>query len=1452
MLNKIIAFSIKNKLIIGLFILALIGYGSYQFTKLPIDAVPDITDNQVQVITIAPSLGAPDIERLITFPIEQASSNIPGLHEIRSFSRFGLSLITIVFDDDIDIYWARQQVTERLKIAEEQIPKGVGTPELAPVTTGLGEIYQYVLKPKHGYETKYNATELRTIQDWIVKRQLISVKGVADVSSFGGRVKQYEIAINPSTLKANDITISDVFSALERNNENTGGAYIEKASTVLYIRAEGLIQTIDDIKSIVVKNLKNGIPLLISDVAEVRIGNATRYGAITYNDEGEVAGAVVMMLKGHNSSRVIEDVKKKIIQIKKTLPEGVELEPFLDRTKMVNSTIGTVSKNLMEGALIVICVLVLFLGNFRAGILVASVIPLSMLFAVIMMNMFGVSGNLMSLGALDFGLIVDGAVIIVEAVMFSILHGKITGNFDRLSQVQMDATVNRSASRMMNSAMFGQIIILIVYLPIFTLEGIEGKMFKPMAQTVAFALLGAFILSLTYIPMMSALFLSKNISHKRNISDRMMDYFISVHLKYLTRVLNFPKAVIGISISLLLVSIFVFLRMGGEFIPELPEGDFAVETRVLTGSNITTSSEATMKSAHVLLGKFPEIEKIVSKTGSGEIPTDPMPMEASDMMIILKDKSEWTSADSWDELSDKMSEALKDVPGVTFSFQYPVAMRFNELMTGAKQDVVCKIFGENLDTLSKYSKLLGDVASKINGAENVYVEPIDGLPQLIITYKRNMIAQYGLNIKEVNKVVNMSFAGQSSGLVFEDEKRFDLVVRLAGEQRQNMEDVKNLLIPTMNGMQIPLYQVADIAVKESISQIQREDAKRRIIVGFNVKDRDVQSIVSDLQEKIKTDLFLPMGYYITYGGAFENLIAAKKRLSIAVPLSLLLIFIFLFFAFGSVRHGLLIYSAIPLSAIGGILFLALRGMPFSISAGIGFIALFGVSVLNGIVLLAEFNRIKKEGETDIIQIVLQGTKHRLRPILMTAFVASLGFLPMALSNGSGAEVQRPLATVVIGGLLLATFLTLFVLPILYILFEKIGSQKFVKGKIAVVTLILMSTIFSLESTNAQQPISLQNAIDTALKNNLILKNDILFAEYQKKLKASSLDIPQTNITGEYGQINSFYNDTKFGISQSISFPTVYAKQKLLQRETYKNSVLNITAREAVVKRQVSEVFYMLIYFSEKEKILRGSDSLYTSFLEKANLRFSKGETNVLEKATAEALRGQIAIQLNRLKNDIENVQLQFQLLLNTKVVYLPYVDNPKLDFIETVDTLTFGNHPRLKVLQQQVQISLANTKLQNSKLFPDLTLGYNNQSIRGTGADNVLYERKYRFNSVHFGMEIPLFFGAQKGRIHSSKKLELIAENDYQIGLQILKSEYEAMFKNYQAHLKTVKYYEDTALKNAVTITKAASRQLENGDINYLDWIMLINNATGIQSSYIEAVQELNQTIIQLSYLNSK
>ena len=1447
MLNKIIAFSIQNKLIIALFTFALLGYGVYEMTKLPIDAVPDITDNQVQVITIAPSFGATDIERLLTFPIEQANNNISGMKEIRSFSRFGLSLVTIVFDDDTDIYWARQQVAERLQKVQTQIPQNIGTPELGPVSTGLGEIYQYVVRTKAGYEKKYNETDLRTIQDWIVRRQLLGVKGVAEVSSFGGKLKQYEIAINPNKLQSLGVSINDVFTAVEKNNQNTGGAYIEKEATALFIRSEGLIGSIADIENISIKS--NGSPLFIRDVAEVKMGYATRYGAMCYNDQGEVSGAIVMMLKGANSSDVIKNVKERVAQIQKTLPEGVIIEPFLDRTKMVSNAIGTVEKNLLEGALIVIFVLVLFLGNIRAGLLVASVIPLAMLFAIILMNTFGVSGNLMSLGALDFGLIVDGAVIIVEAVMHQLAHNKKFKSTTQYTQTEMDSEVQTSASKMMNSAVFGQIIILIVYLPIFTLQGIEGKMFKPMAQTVAFALLGAFILSLTYIPMMSALFLSKKPKNSPNFSDRLMAKIETAYQNTLLKILAIPKIVIGAVVGLFIIAIVTLSFLGGEFIPALEEGDFAVDTRVLTGSSIKTTIESTQKAAHIIKNRFPEVKMVVTKIGSGEVPTDPMPMEASDMMIILKDKSEWTSATTFKELSEKMSIALQEVPGITAGFQYPVQMRFNELMTGARQDVVCKIFGENLDTLALYASKLGEKIATIDGAQNLFIEPVTGMPQVIITYNRAMIAQYNLNIADVNRVINTAFAGQSTGAIFEGEKRFDLVVRLNNQQRQNIEDIQNLLIPTPQGTQIPLSQLANIDIKNGPNQIQREDAKRRIVVGFNVKNRDVQSIVNELQQKIETDIKFPTGYFVTFGGAFENLNKAKDRLMIAVPVSLLLIFILLFFAFKSVKHGLLIYSAIPLSAIGGIFFLALRGMPFSISAGVGFIALFGVAVLNGIVLIAEFNRLKSNGLTDLQQIVMTGTKLRLRPVLMTAFVASLGFLPMAFSNGSGAEVQRPLATVVIGGLMIATLLTLYVLPILYIQFERGLHIKFSNNKTA---LIVFLFIISVNSANAQTTITLQTAIEVALKNNYNLKNERLKSDYQKQLINTAYTIAPTAIMAEYGQINSFFNDTKFGISQALHFPSVYSSQKKLLTEEWKSTVLKVALKEAELKKAVAQSFSLLLYLNQKERLLQRSDSIFAEFLKKSEFRFKAGESNLLEKTTAETQRGAIKLELLQLIQDQKIALFQFQLLLNDDQQYAPITDKNTIEIAEKITDISINNHPNLKVAEQNKLVASTNSKLERTRLLPSFVIGYNNNSFIGTGANNVSYNNSNRFHSAQFGLDIPLFGGAQKAKIKSSKIQEAIAANDFENLQKIINNQYQTVRFQYNTNLEKIAYFEKTALPNALLIEKTANKQFVNGAINYLEWTLLINQSITIKNNFIETVYTNNQTITELNYILSK
>lgn len=1038
MLDKIIQFSIRNKFVILLFTLVLIAWGSYSLKNLPLDALPDVTNNQVQIITTAPTLASQEVEQLITYPLERAVKTVPDVIELRSISRFGLSVVTVVFEDDVDIYWAREQIFQRLKQAEENIPDYVNSPELAPISTGLGEIYQYDVYAKKGYENKYSAVELRTIQDWIIIPQLQGIKGVADVSTWGGKLKQFEIAVNPNMLNSLGVTITEIFDALEKNNQNTGGAYIEKDQYTYFIRGVGMAKGVKDLENVVVKN-RNGSPVLVRNVAQVREGVALRYGASTKDGKGEIVSGMVLMLKGENSSAVVNRVHEKMAQINKSLPEGVVAEAFIDRGKLVDNSIKTVAKNLLEGALIVIFVLILFLGNLRAGLIVASVIPLAMLFAVILMNAFGVSGNLMSLGAIDFGIIVDGAVIIVEATMHHLQKFK---NKKELTQEEMDEEVYNSASKIRNSAAFGEIIILIVYLPILALIGTEGKMFKPMAMTVGFAIIGAFILSLTYIPMMSALFLSKKTEHKENFSDRMIAWLESRYMPLLKKALAFKKVVLSVAIGLFALALIVFQNMGGEFIPTIEEGDLAINATIMTGSSLTQMVETTTKYEQILKAKFPEIKTIVTKIGSGEIPTDPMPIESGDLIIVLKDKKEWKGKyHNWEELANAMKEEMEVIPGANIEISQPIQMRFNELMTGSRSDIAIKIFGDDLEILdAKATELISKIKG-IDGIGDLKADKVTGLPQITIKYDYDKIALYGLNISDINQIIRSSFAGESAGKIYDESKRFDVVVRMDENNRADITDVSNLFIPLPSGQQVPLSQVASVEYEQGPVQVIREDGKRRITVGLNVRGRDIKSVVEEIQAKLDKSFKLPAGYYVTYGGQFENLIEASKRLSVALPIALGLILVLLYFTFKSVKQALLIFSAIPLSAIGGVFALSLRGMPFSISAGIGFIALFGIAVLNGIVLISYFNQLKTEGISDPFQRILIGTKTRLRPVLMTAAVASLGFLPMALSTSGGAEVQKPLATVVIGGLISATLLTLIVLPILYLLLERGFNRK---------------------------------------------------------------------------------------------------------------------------------------------------------------------------------------------------------------------------------------------------------------------------------------------------------------------------------------------------------------------------------------------------------------------------
>lgn len=1461
MLNNIIHFSIKNKLVIGLFTLALICWGSYSVTKLPIDATPDITDNQVMVITVSPTLAAQEVEQLVTFPVEQTMVSIPGIKDMRSFSRFGLSIVTIVFEEKVDIYWGRQQVQERLTLAAKNIPEGVGVPEMAPLTTGLGEIYQYVIHPKKGYEDKYDATELRTIQDWIIKRQLLGTPGVAEVSGFGGFVKQYEIAIEPDRLASQNINISDIFTALEKNNQNTGGAYIDKGPNAFFIRSEGLVKNIEEIKKIVVKN-EGGIPVLLRDVADVRFGNGARYGAATRNAQGETVTGIVMMLKGANSSEVITNVKAKIEEIQKSLPEGVEIEPFLDRKKLVDGAISTVSTNLVEGALIVIFVLILFLGNLRGGLVVASVIPLAMLFAIAMMNLFGVSGNLMSLGAIDFGIIVDGTVIIVEAVLHRITTSKNRyGGVEKLTQEQMDEEVFQSSTKIRSAAAFGEIIILIVYLPLLALVGVEGKMFTPMAQTVSFAIMGAFLLSFTYVPMMSALVLSKKTTHKDNFSDKMMRAIQRVYSPIIEGAMKRKLLVISIAVAMFVITLFAFNRMGGEFIPQLDEGDFAVETRVPVGSSINQMIDVSQKAQDILLKNYPEVKQVVNKIGSGEIPTDPMPIEAGDMVVVLKPKKEWTSAADREELIDKMQQSLAVIPNATFSFQQPIQMRFNELLTGAKQDVVLKIYGEDLDVLSDLASDVGKKIKSVEGVEDLYVEEITGLPQISIQFDRDKIAQYGMNVEDVNSAIETGFAGKTAGLLYEGERRFDVVVRLDSASRADITDVQNLFVSTPTGQQIPLSEVANISYKPGPVQIQRDNAKRRITLGFNVRNRDVKSIVNDIQDIVAAKVKMPAGYHITYGGQFKNLEEANARLAVALPVALLLILLLLYFTFRSVKQGLLIFTAIPLSAIGGVFALLIRDMPFSISAGVGFIALFGVAVLNGIVLIAEFNRLAKEGVTDIYERVRIGTKVRLRPVLMTAMVASLGFLPMAISSSSGAEVQRPLATVVIGGLITATALTLLVLPVLYIYFTK-STFKMKKNKTLPTAILLLGFLCFSSTLKAQvssgtntRVLTLQQSIDEAVKNN----NSIRIAEYninvQKALKKGSVTIPKTGLSYTQGVVsNPTINDNLINVTQRFDFPTLYSNQSKLAQEKIISTEKYKAVSENELIENVKLAYLQYQYVLEKGKLIAALDSIYSNLSKASDARYRTGESTNLEKMTSSVQLKQIQNELEKNNADVKIAKQQLQTLLNTTDdISIAETNLTAKELLLTIENFSANNNPIIGYLQQEVNVSQQEIQVEKSKMLPEIILGYSAQTYKGMQTINGIdrtYTGKDRFSFFQIGIGIPLFPGGYKSKINAAKINREIAATQVELNKTNLNGQLKELEQQYAKLQNELNYYQQQALPQANLIISNSEKSFKSGEVSYAQHLQNLTLANNIRTAYVESLYNFNKAIIAIETLS--
>jgi len=1442
-------------MVIGIFLLVWIAWGIYSMFKIPLDAVPDITNNQVQVITTTPNLGTADIEQFVTYPVELSMSNLPGVIELRSISRFGLSVVTIVFEDEMGTYLPRQLVAEKLSEVKEQIPKGFGKPFMAPISTGLGEIYQYTITPRAGYETVYTPMDLRTVQDWIVKRQMAMLPGVVEINSFGGYQKQYEVAIEPDRLKSMDITIAEIFEALEKNNENTGGAYIEKDNMANFIRGEGLLRTQKDIESIVIKNVE-GTPVLIGDVAKVQFGNAVRYGSFTKDAKGEAVGGIVMMLKGENSNEVIGKVKERIAEIQKTLPEGLEIKYFLNRSKLIRKTTTTVAENLTFGALIVIFVLVVLLGNFRGGLITASIIPLALLFAFSMMKAFGVWANLMSLGSIDFGIIVDGAVIIVERVVHQITQRSDLTGGRLISKKEIDQIAFSSSSEMMNTAFFGQLIILIVFIPILALTGIEGKMFKPMAMTFSFAVLGAMILCLTYVPMVVSLFLRNKPGKKVTISDKMMGGIQKIYQPIIHWALRKRTITLTLAIALLVGAIFLFTRLGGEFIPKLDEGDIAFQALLKPGTSLTEVEETSTKLQKIVLDNFPEVEQILGRMGVADIPTDPMPIDIIDMFVILKPKDQWVSAKTKGELVEKMKDKVSVLPGINFEFTQPIEMRFNELLTGVREDVSVKLYGEDLDILAAKAKEMAKIIATVKGAADLRVEATKGLPQMTVQYNRSKIAQYGLNIKDLNTILRTAFSGGSAGIIFEGEKRFDLVVRLDKPYRKDIESIRNLYVDLPNGNQIPLGEVAEIDYRGGPMQISRDGTKRRIYVGINVRGRDVESTVKEIQQKLDAQLDLHPGYYIKYGGAFENLARAKKRLGIVVPIALTLIFILLYIALRSLKQSIMIYMAIPLAAIGGVVSLYIRGIHFSISAGVGFVVLFGVAVLNGLVLISKLNHLKEEGVIDLKERIYQATRERLRPILLTALSAIMGFLPMALSTSAGAEVQRPLATVVIGGLITATFLTLVVIPVLYYLVElritpKKNNKPVVTSRITswiLLPIIGIGLLLSAKTVNAQdnaRVITLKEAVTTAKANYPTMDQADLMVQQQKSLKKTVFDIGRTSIfyAREETDGSNRVGNKIIGFSQSIDFPTMF-----IARFKQRNQQINLSEQFTMVTenelvRNVTSAYYTAAFSFRNLQLARQLDDIYNNFKKAAKLRYETQETSKLEFLAA-------AGQYQRIKVFFQEAQADYQIALEELKKWL-VTDQPieidvknlaKADFALPSDKSQVEKNPLLQFLYQQIEANKIQVKIEKSKLLPQLDFSYGDEKVDG----------KSGFYTFQAGITIPLWFRPQQGRIQEARINAQIAQSKYEEQKLVLKNTFLQRQKDYNKVKQIIAYYEAQALPLANEQIESAKTNYRFGEIDYVAYIQNLDQAVKIKQEYLVTLNQYNQLVTDINFLLGK
>lgn len=1439
MFKKIVHFSVRKKLFVALTTLFLLIGGIYSMLTLPIDAVPDITNNQVQIVTVSPTLAPQEVEQLITFPIEVAMSNIMNVEEIRSVSRFGLSLVTVVFKEDVPTLDARQLINEQIQAVSGDIPTELGTPELMPITTGLGEIYQYVLKVAPGYEKKYDAMELRTIQDWIVKRQLSGIPGIVEINSFGGYLKQYEVAIDPDALYSLNITIGDVFEALNRNNQNTGGSYIEKVNKAYYIRSEGMITDLHDIEKIVVTN-RGGIPVHVSDIATVRFGAPKRFGAMTKDGEGECVGGIAMMLKGANANMVTKELEKRVAKVQKMLPEGVSVEPYLNRAELVNRNISTVVRNLIEGALIVFVVLIIFLGNVRAGLIVASVIPLAMLFGFILMRVFGVSANLMSLGAIDFGIVVDGSIVILEGILAHIYGKRLAGK--KLSQEEMDHEVEMGAGKVVRSATFAVLIILIVFFPILTLSGIEGKYFTPMAKTLVFCIIGALLLSLTYVPMMASLFLKREVVLKSTFADRFFEKLNRIYRKVLDYCLLHAWKTVGISFAMLLASLFLFGRLGAEFIPTLDEGDFAMQMTLPAGSSLSKSIDVSLRAEKILKEKFPEIKHVVAKIGTAEVPTDPMAVEDADVMIVMRPFDEWTSAGSRAEMVEKMKEALAPITDAEFNFSQPIQLRFNELMTGAKADIAIKLYGEDMEELYAKAKEAARYIEQVPGASDVLVEQAMGLPQLVVNYDRNKIARYGINIEELNTIIRTAYAGEAAGVVFENERRFDLVLRLDNDKVKDL-NLDRLFVRTSENIQLPVSEVASISLVNGPLQINRDATKRRIVIGVNVRNADIQQVVSKIQSVLDTHIKLKPGYYFEYGGQFENLQNAIRTLLVVIPVALMLILLLLFFAFRSIIYSLVVFSTIPLSLIGGIVALWLRGLPFSISAGVGFIALFGVAVLNGILMINHFNDLRKKQNYTMCtsRIIALGCPHLLRPVFLTGLVASLGFVPMAIAQSAGAEVQRPLATVVIGGLIVSTLLTLIIIPVFYKLVNKLlhGWKRVRCIKSNAKVILWMLLMLPALNTYADEPVrtvSLDEAISLAFQHHPRLKAATASVDRNKAARGAVWDGGSTSFSYSWGQLNGNYRkDNELAIEQSLgSLLTPFYRNALVRTQVTKSGLY----RDMVKKEITAEVKRAWAYYQYAYHICelyKEQKALAEQLNRTGELRYQQGDINLLERNTIKTMAADLHTRQMKAEEELKLASKRFIWACYVGEAIVPE-DTTLNVFVVERQLSVVPSSVHLNYFANQVKEKKDMWHIEQSKFFPEFSIGYVRQKISPMcGLDSWMV-----------GVSFPILFFPQHSRSKQAKLDWKIAEWEAEQNRTELNNKVEELQSLVLQNKKTLDYFTLAALKEAHALGQSALAQFRESEIDIVSFVQTLETARDIRQRYIEAVYAYNISALEL------